>query len=147
MKNVKPDMIFLLLLMLISVPLYMQSRQFPMGADVFPKLLLVVILILSVYEFVRLLGSKEQDQEQAARKGWQEKYNPVVVFAFCVIYAVCIKIIGFFTSTVVFVAATMWYLGVREIKTYVISIAGIGLFIYLLFVMQLKVPLPKGLLF
>lgn len=118
-----------------------------MGADVFPKLLIAVILILSIYELIKYFTSEKQSNENSPSRDWQEKVNPILVFGFCVVYVILIKIIGFFTATTGFVVLTMWYLGVRKVITYIISVIGINLFIYLAFVMQLSVPLPKGLLF
>lgn len=147
MKRLKADIIFTIALMLIAISLYLESSKFPKGADVFPKLMAGVILILSAYEILKYFIFNKQENEKAGEKDWQEKYNPYIIFIFCIALALLVKFLGFFSAITVFTAWTLWYLGIRKIKSFVFSIVGINIFIYLLFVMQLQVPLPRGILF
>lgn len=147
MKKLKADIIFTIVLIIMALPLYLESNKFPTGGDVFPKLMVGVILVLSVYEIIKYFMSNKQEAEESGEKDWREKYNPFIIFVFSIILALLIKFLGFFTAITLFTACTMWYLGIRKINSYIFSIIGINLFIYFLFVMQLQVPLPKGILF
>ncbi|MEL7566886.1 MAG: tripartite tricarboxylate transporter TctB family protein [Dehalobacterium sp.] len=148
MKRLRADIIFTIVLMLTAILLYLESNKFPKGADVFPKLMVGVILVLSVYEIIKHFASnKREEVGESGKKDWQEKYSPLIIFIFCIVLALLIKFLGFFTSITLFMAWTLWYLGMRKITSYIFSILGINLFIYFLFVMQLQVPLPRGILF
>jgi putative tricarboxylic transport membrane protein len=152
MKRIKADIIIFVFLCLVSVFLYIETLDFPAGAETFPKVMLVIIFGLSAYQIIasalrkQLLKTNEQvgKEKQVDKK---EIYNPYLIFVFSVIYALLITRLGFFTSTVVFIIGSTWYLGTRNLKTFVISTLGITVFIYFLFIMQLHVPLPKGILF
>jgi len=147
MKKLRADIIFIIALIVLAIPLYLESSKFPTGGDVFPKLMIGVILVLSAYELIKYFMSNKETDDSSTEKDWQAKYNPYIIFIFCIILALLIKFIGFFTSITIFLIWTMWYLGIRKIKLFIFSVIGVNFFIYLLFVMQLQVPLPKGILF
>jgi hypothetical protein len=73
--------------------------------------------------------------------------NPAFTVAFVAVYLSLIKVLGFYFSSVIFLVAYMWYLGARKPKSMAIAIVGMLTFIYLIFSVQLKVPLPRGIFF
>ncbi|HHX50147.1 MAG TPA: tripartite tricarboxylate transporter TctB family protein [Clostridia bacterium] len=154
MKRLKSDVILLIGLCLVSIFLYYKSLAFPKGAEIYPRVLIVLILVLSIGQIIfSLLKERTVDEdspdgeEEKQEKDFGQKYNPYLIFLFSIGYAILIKIMGFFVATAIFSAVSMWFLGLRKITTFVLSIGGISVFIYILFVLQLKVPLPKGILF
>ncbi|WP_051534219.1 tripartite tricarboxylate transporter TctB family protein [Desulfitibacter alkalitolerans] len=153
MRRLKADIILLCILCLVSIFLYYKSLNFPKGADTFPQVLIIIVLILSVYQIAASFIKKEafqpqrEKQEKSLQISWNQKYSSYIIFIFSVAYAVLITRLGFFISTAIFISTAMWFLGARKLTAYVFSTLGISLFIYFLFVMQLKVPLPKGILF
>lgn len=153
MRRLKADIIILCILCLVSIFLYYKSLSFPKGAETFPQVLVVIVLVLSVYQIAASFIKKEAFQQQKEQKdksqhtNWVREYSPYIIFMFTVIYAILITRLGFFVSTFIFICSAMWFLGARRVTAYVFSTLGISLFIYFLFVMQLKVPLPKGILF
>ena len=64
-----------------------------------------------------------------------------------VLYILAMEFLGYFVSTVVFMALFLWFSGVRYWKGGIFFLAVILPFIYLLFVKALKVLLPSGLFF
>ena len=64
-----------------------------------------------------------------------------------VLYILAMEFLGYFVSTVVFMALFLWFSGVRSWKGGIFFLAVILPFIYLLFVKALKVLLPSGLFF
>ncbi len=152
MRKLKPDIIIFFFLCLISIFLYSKTLEFPDGAEIFPQVMIIFIFLISAYQILASFLRKQafKTDEQVAKEKQIDKkelYNPYLIFIFSVIYALLIKTIGFFTATVIFVAGSAFYLGTRNIKSIVISAFGISIFIYFLFVTQLHVPLPKGILF
>ena len=55
--------------------------------------------------------------------------------------------LGFFSASILFMPAVMLYMGYRKPIPLVCVTAGMLAFIYVLFVVQLKVKLPDGILF
>lgn len=75
------------------------------------------------------------------------KANAVMVMLLLIIaYVILINVLGFFVSSTLYMLASMVYMGARKAKGMVITVFFMLIFIYFLFVMQLKVPLPHGLL-
>ena len=73
--------------------------------------------------------------------------TPMTLLLVVVAYAGLLEIIGFFPSTILFLGGYLWYGGVRDWRVLVGVVVGLNLFIYLLFIVQLNVPLPAGQLF
>ncbi len=73
---------------------------------------------------------------------WRLFKGPLIVFLIMVVYVFLMNYIHFFPATILFVPGLMWYLGVRSWKTLLLTTAGINLFIYLLFIVELNVQLP-----
>ena len=63
-----------------------------------------------------------------------------------VLYVAAMEPIGYFASTIAFMAIFLWFSGVKSWKGGVLFLAAVLPFIYLLFVKALKVMLPTGLI-
>jgi len=64
-----------------------------------------------------------------------------------VVYALGFKYIGFYVTTFVVTVVLMLYMGIRSMKTMILVVVVLLAFLYGLFTMQLKVPMPQGILF
>lgn len=73
--------------------------------------------------------------------------SPVGALIIIALYIALVQLIGFFPATILFIAVFMWYMGSKDWKTYAFTIVGLNMFVYLVFVLQLNVQLPKGILF
>ena len=72
--------------------------------------------------------------------------SPLAAFVLMLGYVLLIEVLGFYSATVLFLIAFMYYMNVRSPLT-LLSTTGILIsFIYLLFSVALKVRLPVGLL-
>ena len=65
----------------------------------------------------------------------------------CVAYVALVEVVGFFVATALFMSVFMAMMGLRKPLIYIAAIVGVNLGLYLLFVWQLKVPMPIGILF
>ena len=71
----------------------------------------------------------------------------VFLFAvFIALYIFLIDTIGYFIVTPIFVIVAFIYLKAAKLKTVIFIAVGFTAFIYALFVMFLKIPVPMGLL-
>ena len=76
----------------------------------------------------------------------KEMINPMIAFVMILVYTLLIPRIGFFVTSTVFMLIMMVWMGYRKILPMVLTTAGMMGFIYFLFVYQLHVPLPSGIL-
>jgi cytochrome c oxidase assembly factor CtaG len=148
--KMQSDRIIAVIIATFSLWLYRVADEFPEGTDTFPKLLLATLILLAALMFAqsfrRRPGSLHAD-EKTKKVSASSFVHPAITFLACVAFVALVPVLGYFTSGVLFSAAMMFYLGTRRMHTFLISIAGVMLFIYILFIMQLRVPVPRGLLF
>ena len=145
LKRLNRDVYIGIGLIAFSVFFLMESTKMHPGAAEFPRIILAVFLILSVF----LMGNglintwkperlKKSDKPIAAA----ELKSPVVIALVSLAYVAAIDFIGFFIATTVFVPAFMLLFGVRKLAPILIVTASIDLFIYVLFTKLLSVYLP-----
>lgn len=127
----------------LSLGLYRVTMEFPRGANIFPQLALGSIIFLSIIMGILDLKKKRQTSKPQ-NSGW---WRPYIIFALTTLYIVSITYLGFFVSTSIFVIIIMFYLGLRNLSSYVVTLTVIMVFYYLLFIKLLHVPLPQGLIF
>lgn len=68
------------------------------------------------------------------------------VIGSCIAYIIALYYLGFYISGFIYLLSVMLFLKVRQMQIWV-TIGVLGLLIYGVFTVFLKVPLPKGLLF
>jgi hypothetical protein len=129
--------------------LYQKAISFPLGGDIFPKFIIFVLMALAVIMIAERYYKKDTTGEETDKKSEEvnaNKFQPYIIYLFVLVYLICISWLGFFTSTILFLPLVMIYFGFRDFKTIIIPTVIILLFIYLLFVRELHVPLPTGIL-
>ena len=141
------DRIIVLALVFMSGSFYVISESFPPGADTFPKVMLGIIFILSLILLGGSFRKKTEEASENVKGNLLIAVRPYLTVFFCAIYVIGVQFIGFFVSTFIFGTILMIYLGVKNYLTILISLISLLVAIYLLFVLELHVPLPQGLLF
>lgn len=117
----------------------------PIDADVIPKGLGVLMIILSVALFFS--RAKETEAEKAKRAiPKKELLVLVVVFAMIFFYILLFEIIGFIIMTALFIFFCSWFLGYRKTKTNIIVSIIFPIIMYIIFVYALGISLPRGIL-
>jgi len=127
------------ILLLVCTGLFYEGWGYPPDSRMFPLGLLTFLMIGAIVLIVR-----------SARASGGEEGNPKRVLQttlLCLAYVVLVEVVGYFVSTALFMAFFMAMMGIRKPLVYVAAIAGVNLGLYLLFVWQLKVPVPIGMLF
>lgn len=155
-KNLHQDMIAGAILALVSVYLYIESYDFAAaGAALWPRIILGLLFLLALgivfkgLQKTRRIRQGEtvegDEEEEEERLNLRLLKSPLATLLVVIVYVALLAIIGFFPATILFLAGYLWYGGVRNWVTYVSTIVGLPLFIYLLFVIQLNVQLPSGI--
>jgi hypothetical protein len=120
------------------------------GADGFPKIIAVAILVLAVINLIRTSKKKKITFEFSKEK-FLEKYKPVLmILLIFAIYVFSMKYIGFIITTILFMFSTQWYLSDRSKKNIpkiIILTLFISLGAYFFFTSYLTVVFPAGIFF
>jgi hypothetical protein len=96
---------------------------------------------IGVYKTIRVRQGK------AAYKNPEIRKRPYLIFLSIIAYIFFLNFIGFFVSSAIYLPCSMLLFGQRKLKSIIISTVCLLSFLYWLFVMQLKVYMPDGLLF
>lgn len=148
-RVVRSDVIAAGLLFALSAAVFVVSADFPggrgggdPGAAFFPRLITGTIAILALVLLVKHVTADERRTHEIDPTVVRRL---VVVTAFPTLYIFVMPIVGFPLTTVVFLAALMWYSGARSVVIVVGSSVGVMLALYYLFGVLFQVPLPEGL--
>jgi hypothetical protein len=137
---------------LTAIVLLLRTGSMPAGAAQFPKVILACFIgfgLWIAYKGVvktRLLKNDRGDQVKDKPLDLTQLKRPFLTLAGVIMYVAAIKLAGFFVASTAFVLVFMWFSGIRSIKKMLLITLGMDIFLYLLFVIQLKVQLPSGML-
>ncbi|UAL49344.1 tripartite tricarboxylate transporter TctB family protein [Sutcliffiella horikoshii] len=114
-------------------------------ADVVPKGLGFLLLILSILLFVQKKEETEQEKEKRTIPK-KELYVLLGVAGFILIYIFLLEIVGFVIMTATFVFTCSSFLGYKKYKVSVLVAIIFSLLLYFLFNYLLLIHLPPGVL-
>ena len=111
-----------------------------LGPQFFPRLLAVLLALLSVALVVRAAsGRSDTTPLPTVRFG-----RLIAVLALCAGWTLLLPRVGFLIVTPPLVGAVIWILGLRRWRTIIAVSLGVTLALYLVFVQLLTVLLPLG---
>lgn len=143
-KRIDSDIFTGGILVLACLFFYYKSAGLPSDAAVWPKLILIVTLILSV--LLVLSGVKktlrQTDGTDVLSLKIRELGAPVVVLIVMSAYAVMMDWTGFFVSTAIFLPLGMFLFKQRSLPVLLGVTVGIEVFVYWLFIVQLNLRMP-----
>ncbi|MGI6029075.1 MAG: tripartite tricarboxylate transporter TctB family protein [Candidatus Heteroscillospira sp.] len=126
-----------------------QSSNLNARAQQYPKIILSVLLVLSAALLIQGVYYSFKPENYQKRYGkstksieWGVVTKPLFVFGTTVIYLILFYYINFFVATAVFVPAIMFLFGQRKVLPILLTTVGLELFVYLVFVLLLKVYFP-----
>lgn len=130
---------------LLNIFFFVMSRGLSEGAEVFPRILLILMILLSVF----IIGDglkKTKEMESGAKKYesfflLKEMEPALKAFLVVFIYVVLFYLVGFFIATALFLVLFMRYLGAENKKTILLTTAIFLLIMYFVFAKQLNVPI------
>lgn len=111
------------------------------GPAVWPRIVFVLMLVVAIYLAVDAARS-----ESDAPVGGSGARFAAVFIVFAILYLVGIESVGFFLVTALFLAASMWLLGVRSWTMLAGVAIGFPLICWLIFVQLAHTDFPPGLL-
>lgn len=128
---------------------YVYSFQLSDESKSYPRFTIILLFFLTTLYLVQMIvAAKRHGVESGVDKVFAG-FKPAQFFvcvALTIAYFFMMKYLGFFTATIIFMAAALLYLKVPLIQAG-IALVAMNLLIYLAFVQFLGVKLPTGLLF
>lgn len=95
----------------------------------------LLLVIQGIYHSMHPAMAKEK----VAEVNWATTKLPIVTFLSVVLYLALFKFAGFFISTAIFVPIIMYLFGERKPLPMICTIAGLEIFVYVVFVIVLNV--------
>lgn len=155
-KDIYPGIVFIIL----SIFLYFQTLSFPnktsaddVGAAFWPRVLLLIIIILSILLIILAIKNRKIQSEDNKDNVIFEKVKfylkPIAGIAFCFLFFLLFKVIGFFIMTFVLyiTLALLITKSYKKVWLTLIEAAVIVTICYVVFDSILKVNLPQGIFF
>ncbi len=162
-RIVRKEMASSIVLLLSGIGYLFYDLKYPLdtwanpGAGVFPLIAGGVLVILSVYQSVRVFRRRRGDgggealtgrSVQSILESFQgDERKPLLMIAFFILYLLMVKWVGFFTSDFLFVIFCSKLIGAKGWGRPIALSAGVNLFCYFLFEVWLKLSFPQGVLF
>lgn len=139
---------------------YMNSFRLRESAAKLPRILMLLILLLTLGMIAeaywkathasrkkRRIDERSEEDEVKDETPLIINYKKAVVFGLIIAaYIFLLKPIGYFIITPVFIVGTYMFLKATSIRNMLIIAAGFTIFVYILFVVFLKIPIPMGLM-
>lgn len=140
----------LLLFVIAAIYLYLSFQlpnypYAPVDADVIPKGLGILMLVLSAALFFSRAKETEEEKKKRAIPG-RELLVILAVFAMIFVYILLFELIGFVIMTALFIYLCSWFLGYRKWKVNIMVSLLFPLVLYFIFVNALGISLPSGIL-
>ncbi len=144
-KSRVQDLIIGIICAAIGIWAWTVSLAFPETTQMYTHVALIAFIGLSLILIVwSITHAKVPGGEVVNAKVFA---NPMLTFIMILVYVLLLEKIGFFVCSTVFMLGFMWFMGYRKPLTMVLTTVGMLGFIYLLFVYELRVSLPSGILF
>ena len=126
-------------LLIIYGFLFAQTMGMPSTPALFPRVCLILLTVLTVIMLYLDVRKYAKDHDAESGVHWKEIAVPLVAFAAIVVYAVLLDLFGYFPATAVMLVGFMIALKVKPWWLILAITAVYALFIYLMFVVWLRV--------
>lgn len=152
------ELVISVIFIILSIFMYINSNGFTsnfskgsLGAAGFPKLIAILIFILSIAYIFKYLKNKIQFSFKFDLKKLRDEYRFVfITLLLFLIYIVSMKFIGFIISTISYLLLSQWFLSDKKTKNLpiiIITTLFISLGTYYFFTSYLSVIFPVGIFF
>lgn len=138
----KLDLLLGGILVAVAGIFYYLTFQLPENSRIYPLFVITLLLFLTVIHIIISLRKKEDPGEKSGFEEFLPKQF-YTVLGLSGLYVALINIIGYISSTFIYITATLIALKTDKKVSLAISI-GVSAAIYVLFKILLRVPLPKG---
>lgn len=143
MKKISQDVLVAVLLLIASAVLWTNaSAKMTPDAAQFPKLILVIFILLSALLLWKGIRDTMNGRTEEGQVRWSKIKMPMLMFGMITVYVIGVDKIGFIIPSVVFPIIAMWFNYVRNKVVLCAVPVGLVAFLYVLFTFILKSKLP-----
>ncbi len=143
MKKSFADMIIGIVLLAFLTSLAVQVPAIPEVSRGYPLVLLIISYVMAVYLLVTSVLKQKKEEKQTTQVMEQVK----IIVPYCLMIAVYLAMmsrIGYIASTVLFMAASLIYLKLKNKVVLVVLSVVLTIILYFVFTNFLTVILPRG---
>ncbi len=151
MANWKSDSIVCVLLLCFYAVMFHESIGLKKAAQAYPQVLIIICTILTVALLAKSLLARRREEAgaqnaESARLSLMVIRDIAVICAAMIAYTALIRVLGYVTSSVLFITGVLLFLRIR--KWYVVAAVSFGttLFLWYMFNNLLGILLPAGVL-
>ena len=131
----------------VAAAAFVLSFEMPGSASIFPRIASSILFLLGfLLSITSILGLKRDTETGDKPVHLSQFINPAITLLIVLGYVLGMKTLGFYTSTVLMLMTFMYFMGITSIKTILIVTVIVTALVYLVFSVQLRVPLPTGVL-
>ena len=139
------DLVIGIVALAIGVAMFLGTKEFPPITQLYCRIVLIILITIGAAMILTsLINAKKPGPEEVHLKEW---INPMIIFLIVLVYVFMIDKIGFFVSSAIVMPGIMLFMGYKKPLPMILTTVGMLGFIYILFVTQLKLRMPQGLLF
>lgn len=145
----KSDIGVVVFIYAIVLLFYVMTLGFPPEVQIYPTCLIAGLALLNtLYLVISLKKSRKagfiNDFPEVFEGFLKNQFFMILIG--CIIYLVLMYLIGFYLSSVIFLVSVLYMLRVSTTSIF-LTVAVLGVIIYLVFSRFLHVPLPLGIVF
>ncbi len=134
------------LLVIFSLMGYLESNKFSLGADIFPKIIFVMLFILSSFQFI-LTYKGVYEKEYNFSKISNLQYIRITLTAIAIIsYVILTSILGYLLATPLFIIIGLLIFNERSVNKIIFTSIFVTIILYIAFKVFFLIPLPLGIL-
>jgi putative tricarboxylic transport membrane protein len=140
--------------MIFALIFYFNSLSLTPAGYQLPRIIITVIILLSIAMFIEsyrnykkpvILNKSEEENNSGEEEPSKINYKRTIIFILMIsVYVLSIKPLGYFVITPIYVIAAYLYLKAARLRTILAISIGFTAFVYILFVVLLKLPIPIG---
>jgi hypothetical protein len=141
------DKTFSLMVIVLAIASGFVAFEYTFESSYFPRLLSAFIAVMGLLLLIRLQTSSNLDGETVLEGQKDQIVAALSVFTGIALYAFGMQIVNFELSTLIFIAAFIFYLGYRNLLVVLAVSLGLTAFLYGVFFEFLAVSRPESLFF
>ena len=126
-------------LYILSAIFLLNSSSLPNDSKVVPLCMAISLIVLGTLLIVKTIKNKKNE---LSFKGAKRVF---LVLGFTTLYVICINFIGFYVTTPFYLGIMIRMLGMKNMKLTIIIPICVVVFIYVVFGIIFKVPVPSGM--
>lgn len=143
MKKSFADMIISIVLLAFLTSLAVQVPAIPEVSRGYPLVLLIISYVMTIYLLVTSVVKQKKEEKQETQVAEQVK----IIVPYCLmitVYLILMNKIGYIASTVLFMAASLIYLKLKNKVVLAVLSVVLTIILYFVFTNFLTVILPRG---